>query len=321
MFGIFRLVLAIMVALSHFGIRFKGLNPGQWAVIAFYLLSGFLMQKQAEKLCSNDKKAPFYLDRLIRIGPLYFIVMLLATPLFIGTWVDYSQNICLFPLNYAMFTNVPILIGPAWSLACEAHFYLLIPIIFHFKERSLKILCCVSLLIFALSPSLPHTTFWAYTGLPGIFFVFASGMLIAKDQLSFVRKIWIILFVLLVVFSLLKMFIPSIPAGININVSLGFVLLFPVFLFLSHLPSSNKFDRKIGLLSYPLFLCHEPVAHYIRQLWGSQNAAIYLSASLLVAILLVICVEVPFDKIRYAIRKNRRTEMRRSHEADPVSLL
>ncbi len=125
MFGAYRLVMAALVALSHFGVQYAGFNPGQWAVICFYTLSGLLMERQHQKLGGPGS---FYVDRLLRIYPVYLTVLLLASLGHQLSWAGKFANITLFPLNYSSFTGVPILIGPAWSLACEAHFYLLVPL-------------------------------------------------------------------------------------------------------------------------------------------------------------------------------------------------
>mgnify|MGYP003343567634 FL=1 len=41
--GYLRLILALLVLLSHAGWRVAGLNPGVTAVIGFYLISGYVM--------------------------------------------------------------------------------------------------------------------------------------------------------------------------------------------------------------------------------------------------------------------------------------
>ena len=101
MFGTFRLILACLVALSHFGLVVQGFNPGQWAVVSFYVLSGYLMQGQVKKLGTTRL---FWLDRFLRIFPLYVLVVLF------GAWVERASpsliatNLCLFP---SIIPNLP----------------------------------------------------------------------------------------------------------------------------------------------------------------------------------------------------------------------
>lgn len=101
MFGSYRLFLALLVVLSHFGLIIQGLNPGQWAVICFYVLSGFLMERQYHKLAQSGGIFSFYLDRLLRIYPIYLITTILcaiATPVGLR---DTIINLALLPLNYS----------------------------------------------------------------------------------------------------------------------------------------------------------------------------------------------------------------------------
>ena len=302
MFGIFRLFLATLVAFSHFGVIYKGFNPGQWAVVAFYLLSGYLMQKQAEKLCKDGGVASFYIDRAIRILPLYLLVLVF------GAWVvpvsagDFAWNVLLFPLNYSTLTGVPVVVGPAWSLACEAHFYLLVPLFYLMRPEAMRSLLVLSILLFVVSPALPNAGFWAYTGLPGILFTFLCGMLLARNQKWVVGGVWIVMSVLLVGFASLKFFAPSVPAGIHINVCIGFSVFLPAVVLLSRLPSAQVLDKRIGLLSYPLFLCHEPVAMALSGFFGAQHPVVNYLAALVASVLLVVCFEMPIDRVRYKLR-------------------
>lgn len=83
MFGGFRFVLAVLVALSHYGLQQAGINPGQWSVIGFYVIAGYLMEASARKLA----------------------------------------------------------IGPAWSLALEMQYYLLVPVIVALSNSARRACC------------------------------------------------------------------------------------------------------------------------------------------------------------------------------------
>jgi peptidoglycan/LPS O-acetylase OafA/YrhL len=136
MFGTYRFILAAFVALSHFGITIAGFNPGQWSVICFYTLSGLLMERQFHKLSKNGNgTAAFYLDRFLRIYPLFLVVVLIASVGSQISWAAMAANVTLLPLNYSSLLNIPMLIGPSWSLACEVHFYLLVPLLAFCRQR------------------------------------------------------------------------------------------------------------------------------------------------------------------------------------------
>lgn len=310
MFGTFRFMLAALVALSHFGIIYAGFNPGQWSVVSFYMLSGLLMERQFKKLGSAQA---FYLDRFLRIYPVYFVVLLLA--FFVGaetTWPEKIANLSLLSLNYNRFTGVPILVGPAWSLACESHFYLLVPFLVACSTKILRGVLAASLALFATSPWLPDNGFWAYTALPGILFVFLSGILINRKDFTFIKIIWGIAAVLLGFYGCGKWLHTSLPSGININVCLGYLAATLIIPALDRFSPKARWDRFLGLFSYPLFLCHQPVAMLLDRFSFHFNALILLLMAVGFSLVLILMVEIPFDRVRYAMRKKTNQFLRGS---------
>jgi peptidoglycan/LPS O-acetylase OafA/YrhL len=171
-FGLYRLILAIFVALSHYGLILAGFNPGQRSVICFYVLSGFLMDRQFGKLSPTGGVSAFYIDRALRVFPLYLVVVCLGMAITPIPWRDFWINVSLLPLNYDFFTGVPLLIAPAWSLACEVHFYLLVPLLVLLPAVWLRTVTAGSLIFFSISPFIKDGGFWAYTG---ILFTFLSA--------------------------------------------------------------------------------------------------------------------------------------------------
>jgi len=72
-FGFLRLVLSMAVVFAHLN---SGFNQGSFAamigavpVVIFFILSGFVVSRILEKV--NYKLSKFYLERMIRIFPLY----------------------------------------------------------------------------------------------------------------------------------------------------------------------------------------------------------------------------------------------------------
>lgn len=72
--GYFRLILAMLVASSHFENQWRPVNLGVASVIAFYFISGYLMNQSFVKFksASNSPIMHFYIDRLLRIYPSFF---------------------------------------------------------------------------------------------------------------------------------------------------------------------------------------------------------------------------------------------------------
>lgn len=295
MFGTFRLVLAILVALSHFGFQKYNINPGQWAVISFYMLSGLLMQRQFSKFQhSSNPCITFYVDRFLRVAPLYWLVCIVVIITLGGH--DLLANFLLFPLSYQSLTGVQTLIMPAWSLSSEIHFYLLLPILALSSTRILRYLMWGSWVIFAIAPFLEHSTFWSYYGAPGTLFVFVAGMLFAREESM--RRIFLATLVLGCIFLLGKFLKAPIPSGININVCFGFIIALFVIPKLNGL-APNSWDQRIGNLTFPLFLCHS----WVLGVSGFTNMFALLFLSLVASIFLTVVVESPFDAIRYWVRK------------------
>ncbi|HXC34755.1 MAG TPA: hypothetical protein VNV43_02710 [Candidatus Acidoferrales bacterium] len=103
--------MAAFVALSHFGAVVAGFNPGQWAVICFYTLSGLLMERQFHKLSQHaNGTAAFYLDRFLRIYSLFLVVLLLAWAGNRLSWGTAVANVTLLPMNYSSLLGIPTLI-------------------------------------------------------------------------------------------------------------------------------------------------------------------------------------------------------------------
>lgn len=303
MFGTYRFILAALVALSHFGITIAGFNPGQWSVICFYTLSGLLMERQFHKLSKNGNgTTAFYLDRFLRIYPLFLIVLLIAS---VGSQISraaMAANVTLLPLNYSSLLNIPMLIAPSWSLACEVHFYLLVPLLALLPTKIVRQVLVVSLCIFAASPFLPNSSFWAYAALPGILFTFLSGILINRKDYHFIKILWSLMLLLLIAFGLTKYFHTSLRTGIHVNVAIGYLIAVIATICLDKLSPNAKWDRSLGLFSYPLFLCHGAVAEFLRRFWHVWNPLELLFASILFAGILILTVEIPFDYLRYRLR-------------------
>ncbi|HEX9045711.1 MAG TPA: acyltransferase [Verrucomicrobiae bacterium] len=303
MFGTYRFALAIFVALSHFGLRVAGFNPGQWAVISFYTLSGLLMERQFQKLSqSGSGISAFYLDRFLRIYPLFFVVLMLALLAQAPPWRVALTNLSLLPLNYAEFTGIHTLIGPTWSLACETHFYLLVPLLVTCSTRTLRVILAASMGIFMLSPFLSHPAFWGYSCILGILFTFTSGILINRRDFITIKVVWSLMLVLLAAFGATKYFHLGLPTGIHINVAIGYLIAAAAVSYLDRCPPNIRWDKYLGLFSYPLFLCHEVVAAFVQGRWPAANPLVLLFASILFSAFLILTVEVPFDRIRYRVR-------------------
>lgn len=131
---------------------------GGMGVQIFFVLSGFLITfllfKEKEKNGSINIRN-FYLRRILRIWPVYYVVLLLGIFLLptIASAFHYCGSIVLDllflnNLNAEAVCNSPN-INIAWSVAIEEQFYLVWPLLFFLFAKNIKFLLilCVGLLV------------------------------------------------------------------------------------------------------------------------------------------------------------------------------
>jgi peptidoglycan/LPS O-acetylase OafA/YrhL len=133
----------LVVFLSHAGMR--GVVPGYFGVLVFFLLSGFLittlLRTEFEAYGSISLGA-FYRRRVYRIWPPFYFFLALATAVQVLTEVNNRQiSPSLFGLQAAHLANYAVIwhgwdsgraVGTFlyWSLAVEEHFYLVFPVFY-----------------------------------------------------------------------------------------------------------------------------------------------------------------------------------------------
>ena len=135
------------------------------AVILFFALSGFLITilllKERED-CNRINLKKFYLRRIFRVWPLFYLVLILSLIL-----LNYSPSISTTVLCFTIFPNVAhaLKIGwtaspQVWSIGVEEQFYLGWPWLFKIKKHLLTVFVFLffffALLPHFLSPLLSH---------------------------------------------------------------------------------------------------------------------------------------------------------------------
>jgi len=213
--GSLRTLFAITVVFAHSpwfdGFVFVG---GRNAVQLFYIISGFLI---SHILCSNPAyKEPwkFYLNRVLRIYPIYYTVALLAMvaiPICNHRMIDFYSsipgtaavflilsNLLIFGQDWVLFAGVSngqlvfttdflqsdfflfkgLLIRQAWTLGVELTFYALAPFILR-NTRLVILLLILSLSIrgFLFSIGLGTDDPWTYRFFPTELALFLLGAL------------------------------------------------------------------------------------------------------------------------------------------------
>ncbi len=175
-----RFLAALFVVISHIhNVQIKNALPGfsnyDWlyrghdAVVFFFTLSGFLityllMEEQAQSQEINLRN--FYIRRILRIWPLYFLIILVGFILYWGVLpalgIHYPANynfwtgFILFALFFSNVMSVLFQVGGilniTWSISVEEQFYLFwAPFIKLFNKRLLFALSAFTLIMLLIN--------------------------------------------------------------------------------------------------------------------------------------------------------------------------
>jgi peptidoglycan/LPS O-acetylase OafA/YrhL len=329
MFGTLRFILSVFVALSHIGLLFFGYNEGVWAVILFYMLSGYIMSYFMDKVFDFSVKGlkGFYIDRFIRVYPLYFVILVLTGIFFLVSPAVHVSltlkiivaNLLIIPLNYYMYLPISvipksdiIMIPPAWSLGAEVQYYLLSPFLIHFKKVRVFILV-FSLAIFTLGATGKlNPEYFAYRLVPGILFVFILGSYLYESlhmnegRQKATKGILMFVLAYCVVLTLFLMQTKALHTVYNSEVLFGVIVGIPIIYFLGLIKTRKKFDDVLGSLAYGIFLVHFLILWllqaYMPEATIYTKTCIVLSSSFLLSWLAHVCIEKPLTSLR---RKKR----------------
>jgi peptidoglycan/LPS O-acetylase OafA/YrhL len=319
MLGVFRFVLAVLVVLSHIPGLGMTLNPGVSAVILFYFISGYLMGRSFQRFQEHSPTPirDFYMDRLLKLMPQYSLVVVLSFTLlvylgpaqhtlFFAQAVEPLKvllNLALLPANY-VFQPLAIdallphpIVPPAWSLASEFHFYLLLPLLLVLGRWAfaLVFIGAAGLQIAALfygSGSFNSDNF-GYRFIFGVLVFFLAGLAYGRRQEdSFYRRV-VQLYLVLYLLMLLVV-APSFGLYGNPRVQellLGAVLAIPLLGAVLNSPSTPGWQRVadtiLGRLAYPMFICHFLVFFCCEKIFNLslvEHGGLYVLSTLIVSI-------------------------------------
>lgn len=332
--GALRTLFAIAVVFAHsLGNLLVG---GRNAVQLFYMISGFLISYVLVEKKAYPKIKDFYINRYLRLYPIYFAVAALTLAAFsvaivIGKQVTFfkiysdaplfadillvASNIILFFQDWVMFSGVEnnqlvfsidfrksevmlwqgLLASQAWTLGVELTFYLLAPFIL-FKKRIVIILLSASLLLraYLIYIGIGFNDPWTYRFFPTELALFLLGSLAHQVLLPAYRNIFdkgqlerysAIATYLLISLTLVFSFIPAKELYKTLALFSLFLLLLPsTFIF----QSKRDWDKSIGDLSYPIYICHTLVIYVLTFVVARAN----ISSSLQ-----ILGKTIPLDKL------------------------
>lgn len=135
--------------------KIKSMHSGEYVLSAFFVVSGFLISylllKEKSIYSAIDVKK-FYMRRILRLWPIYYLLMLVALPAMLILRRPFPMDMLPFYIFYT--ANIPFIlykkihvIAHYWSLAAEEQFYAMWPWIVKYS-KNIFISCFI--LLFAL---------------------------------------------------------------------------------------------------------------------------------------------------------------------------
>jgi peptidoglycan/LPS O-acetylase OafA/YrhL len=313
--GLFRVILAISVVLSHivktetpFYQGFGGTN----SVEIFFLVSGFYIALILDK--TYKSKRMFYLNRILRLYPVYLIVCLLvlltsilrrgfAENLFgyspLVLLISTFSNLTLIGTDWLMFFDTSnggiqltssvvtgdrmrdlLWIAPAWSLGIEITFYAMAPIICRWRSRFLIAaiigLCTIRILFNQSEFNFAESPFDARF-FPFELPYFLVGILLYRCKRDAKLEVTIPLKYLYSALFLFFLIFEPIRSSFDLSRTASMAVLVIVAAVVVLFGQSSEFDRKFGELSYPIYISHV----FIAQVYEFSSTGIVKKFSLL----------------------------------------
>ncbi len=269
----------------------KGLDLAGNGVTIFFTLSGFLITflLLKEKEISPLKIKAFYIRRLLRIWPLYYLYFFASLlTLFIFS-ISYPASS--LPFYIFLAANVPFIIEKTipflahyWSLGVEEQFYLFFPQLAKLSNRRLLKTSCILILIFILLKFL----FWLLYRKYGIqlpyvtmnvtrFHVMLIGVVAAVLYYNKNEKFlfyathkftqlfcWSCIFLI----AINRFHIASVIDGELISIIAVFLILGQITRRNRIINLENKLCDFIGKISYGIYVIHPLILFYFTKLLG-----------------------------------------------------
>jgi peptidoglycan/LPS O-acetylase OafA/YrhL len=286
---------------------------GWVGVDLFFVLSGFLIGR----ILMQNKQSPkyfktFYIRRVLRIIPVYFLLLILFFLLnaFIGDPAYYTFEKPLPAWPYFLFIQNIFMglsghfgsegITPTWSLAIEEQFYLLIPfVVWAFNPKFLPYILISMIVAAPVFRYFSGNWYQSYTWFHCRMDSLAVGVLSAwffirpgfKDRFSEHRsKIYIVLASLFLVILGGEVILGSLGALKHTVFALFFCLLILIPLVLPQTMYAallrNKWLGQLGLISYSLYLFHSLINGVFHQvILNNQSPFLNNTYDILVSVL------------------------------------
>lgn len=200
-----RAIAVFAVMFSHWipSAFIKYLGFGFTGVTLFFVLSGFLiteilLKQILQEEGKNTILKSFYLKRILRIFPIYYLVIFLAYVYNLDGSKDLPVYTLTYTLNfYNVFTgNIGNGLSHLWSLCVEEQFYILWPLLllmvkprYHLALIGFIIFTAIGFRIFFYAFHLPNHSLYNYRMMPACLDALGLGALMAYLKIFEVTKL------------------------------------------------------------------------------------------------------------------------------------
>lgn len=334
MFGILRTLLAINVVLLHI---FDIPTLGNYSVSFFFLLSGFLMTLIMHDTYGYSYKGfkVFWLNRILRLYPIHWVILVITILAILffpeiahrhasikvpNTFTGWLANLTMIYPKVVPHRFDPRLVPTTWALTNELLFYLLISfgISRTFKRTLLWVILSIA---YYIGTYLYYDiATYRYSAIFASSLPFAIGaMLYWVVKYYPIKKVYVSgifgLYALFILNAYFKFAYPEIfkEISIYINMLLAFLLIY----WLYHMKASKrwkKWDKYIGMYSYPIYLSHYLVAilyvafinlgvHENSFKMDTQVIPLYGLVLFIFCFLSIHLIEINIDKLKERIKR------------------
>ena len=302
--GVFRFSLAILVFISHV----SRVNVGRLGVILFFLLSGYWVAKTYEQKFASSPVQHFYLNRYLRIAPVYLFIVGIAFLVFGGS---VTPNMILIGIA----TNGGDLLGTSWSLDIELQFYAFLPLILGLSNTSQK-----ALIGFAVFGTI--LGWWAFFAFDIVSFTqylpaFIAGVKMHKSAASFTRLhvssgVLLLILMTTVIYASPYEWVldkTKVTDWQSDMISMVAMILLIPYISQSLSKYSPSWDRHIGNFTYPFYLVHFPIIRLVTDIFGDSLEAksIAVVGSIVVSWLVYVAVDRPAERLRVYLHRRTST--------------
>lgn len=303
---------------GNFNILQSFIATGSTGVILFFILSGFLLSIPLLKNPKPDR-IRFYKKRIVRIIPLYWLIVLIAG---IITKVILNDPIKVIKSYFFLFDTWDLYPFSHiwWTLRTELQFYLILPVLLpliHSRRGRIFLIFLIpmyTLILYICIPLIKTDLDVYFIFMQSIFRyapTFMIGIIIAWIYIKYghvisnyvkehnffkygLSDIIIILAILLLSIVLQEVSLRGGTFAVEINwpqhfiyesILWGFILIGIILLpsFMKPL-ISNRYLAKYGEISYPFYFVHSPIIYYVSKYFSTFKSSWSLKSLLIIIV-------------------------------------